>query len=200
MAKPRKISPKQEEKIVSLLKENTSYRNIVAEMEKDDLFISVGMVGKIRKKYNVKSSKLRVTTAVHRRRYLKRKDVVDHRIPYDFLTNIRDIYKWILKEYKHINRDDLELLLYLYPKYIFKSAEFTQYQNDIIYPREHTLFTKFMKLGLIKEFRKSRPPLYCLTESAKKICSDMHLACAGELDYKPKKLNRQSYFDDLLSS
>ena len=197
-----KVTPDQLKKIISLLEDNISYSNIVEQMKVDGLSISAMMVGKIRKKYNVKpKNNVRVTTAVHRKRYLKRKNIVDHRIHYDFLTNIREVFRWGLKMYD-LTQEEMDLLLYLYPKYIFKTSEFNIYQNEVIKPKRNSMFDDFVKSGLVVKFRGKtvvgEPPLYQLSEKAKEICSKMHLACTGEFDFKPKRSDKVSYFNDLL--
>lgn len=101
---------------------------------------------------------------------------------YDFLQYIRIVYKWALQHHPDLNRGNLEMLLYLYPKGAFTYSQFHKYYKTIgLYQRK--MLKRFMDDGYIKVWRvpkRGESKLYSLTDKSKKLCDMMHKYCTGD--------------------
>ena len=172
--------------------EHLSHRDISKKLkEEKKITLSYKMVGKISRFFNFEPRKntRRITTHVHRKKYLKRENIIEHRINYNFLENIRYIFSYFLNfECEDINRDQLELLLYLYPKYVFSKDEFYKHCK-LIKVSQRNSFEELRRKRYIKVYREPKryKALYAITEKTKVLCNRIHLACTGELDFKPSE-------------
>lgn len=101
---------------------------------------------------------------------------------YDFLQNIRVIFKWALENHE-LTKGELETLLYLYPLGTFSNYEFHKYTKIISMYRKR-LFNKFVKDGWILTWREknsNQKALYALTNKAKILCNRLHKFCTGDM-------------------
>lgn len=102
---------------------------------------------------------------------------------YDFLTYIRVVFRWATENHD-LQRGEIELLLYLYPKGTFIKNDFYNYHKVWKIFQVKT-WSKFVKDGWVKVWRvgkKGELPLYCLTHKANILCSKMHKFCVGDLN------------------
>jgi hypothetical protein len=102
---------------------------------------------------------------------------------YDFLQYIRPVFRWALSN-NDVNKGELEMLLYLYPKGVFTKSDFFKYQK-IISIKQQLVFNSFLERGLIKMWRpkaRKESALYSLTHKTKKMCDLMHKVLVGDMD------------------
>ena len=100
---------------------------------------------------------------------------------YDFLQYTRLVFKWATENYD-LNRAQLELLLYLYPKAVFTRSEF-KYFHRTIGIWENKSLQMYMEKGYIKIWREKkgrRRTLYELSDKGRRLCARMHRMCTGE--------------------
>jgi hypothetical protein len=100
---------------------------------------------------------------------------------YDFLQYIRPVFKWAT-ENSGLTRPQVELMLYLYPKGVFKKSDFFEY-HKILGMYQSKTFDMFVKDGFINVWRPKKqghPALFSLTNKAKQICDKMHKFLTGE--------------------
>jgi len=114
---------------------------------------------------------------------------------YDFLENIRVVYKHMQANYPDLNRGRLEMLLYLYPKGVFSFSEFHRYYKLVGLFQKGAL-KKYIENGYIFVWREKKHnviQLYALTNKAKAMCDDMHKFCTGEKEIPSKKSNNKLF-------
>lgn len=116
---------------------------------------------------------------------------------YDFLENIRVVYKHVLANAPDLNRGRLEMLLYLYPKGAFSFSEFHRYYKLVGLYQKGAL-KKYIKNGYIFVWREKTNHairLYALTNKAKSLCDDMHKFCTGEKDMPSTESTNKLFTD-----
>jgi len=100
---------------------------------------------------------------------------------YDFLQYVRPVFRWATKN-SNLNRSQVELLLYLYPKGVFTKKEFYDY-HKIMGIYQIKTFNLFMENGFMNVWRPKKvgqKALYVLTNKAKQLCDKMHKFLTGE--------------------
>lgn len=129
---------------------------------------------------------------------------------YDFLQYIRIVMRWATA-HTGLNRQEIELLLYLYPKGAFTKNEFFVFHRTISMYQDKT-FDKLMEEGWMKMWRPKKgkeSALFCLTTKAKIVCSKMHQFCVGDKEIAVKtrtnplvnsKVRMDSYYMDMIVS
>lgn len=128
---------------------------------------------------------------------------------YDFLQYIRVVFRWALTNYPDLNRPQIELLLYFYPKGVFSFKEFYRHHKTVgMY--QNLALDKLMKSGYIALWRPKRgnvSKLYALTSKAKHLCDMMHKYCVGDEKISEMEDNKMTsddtarvnrYFVDLI--
>lgn len=100
---------------------------------------------------------------------------------YDFLQYSRLVFKWAVENYD-LNRNQIDLLLYLYPKAVFTKSEFMHFHRTMGIWESKTL-NMLIDKGFIRIWRKKKGKdrqLYELTDKGRRLCSRMHRMCTGE--------------------
>lgn len=101
-------------------------------------------------------------------------------IEYDFLTNIKTVFRWASDNYK-LTRSEIELMLYLYGQGVFTSQ---QARNAVkLYDINSTVvFNNYIKSGWFLLWREKQGrdlALYTLSNRGKTMCARMHKFCCG---------------------
>ena len=106
------------------------------------------------------------------------------RVDYDFLKYIRMVFRWALENNPELKRNDIEMLLYLYPIGAFSMSQFSAFHKTMGLYSIKTM-SKFMKAGYIEVWRERRgneKKLYHLTQKAKVMCAKMHKFSCGDAE------------------
>lgn len=112
-----------------------------------------------------------------------KKPIIRSHRDYDFLKNIRIVYRWALAN-NDLNRGELDLLLFLYPEGAFTKRRFGDVHKIISIYQQKTL-DKFLDEGWIVIWRPQKGrtnALYTLSSKAKNLCSRMHKILLGEIE------------------
>lgn len=127
---------------------------------------------------------------------------------YDFLQYIRLVYNWAYRN-SDLNKGELEMLLYLYPRGVFKKATFFKYQKTISI-KQQLVLRSLLDRGWLVVWRpktRDRAMLLTLSQKAKKLCDRMHKMLVGEMDMAEtpdkneiakKKLTIDKYVMDII--
>jgi len=103
-------------------------------------------------------------------------------VAYDFLANYRIIFKWATVTH-NLRKSDLELMLYLLPVKLFKKSDFSIF-HQILGIYHGITFKRLMDEGWLTVWRPRKgneSALYTLSPKAKRLCSEIHRMCVGEL-------------------
>lgn len=112
-----------------------------------------------------------------------KKPIIRSHRDYDFLKNIRLVYRWALTN-NDLSRGELELLLFLYPEGAFSKRRFGEVHKIISIYQQKT-FDKYLEEGWIVLWRAQKGrvnALYTLSSKAKNLCSRMHKILLGEIE------------------
>jgi len=101
-------------------------------------------------------------------------------IQYDFLTNIKVVFKWAMENYD-LTRSEVEVMLYLYGQGVFSMQQARSAVK--LYDIQSSLhFYRFVKEGWFLKWRDKTgkdSPLYTLSNKGKMMCAKMHKFCTG---------------------
>lgn len=115
------------------------------------------------------------------------------RVDYDFLKYIRLVFRWALENNPELKRNDIEMLLYLYPLGAFSMSQFQAFHRTMGLYAIKTL-SKFMEAGYIEVWRERRgkeKKLYHLTQKAKVMCAKMHKFSCGDAEIPMNPVNNE---------
>lgn len=135
----------------------------------------------MKKKFSHLQNRVKVT---------KHAPVHEGSVEYDFLRNIRIVFKFIEKKYE-LSRTDLETILYLYPLGVFTREKYREY-TIVFDPKTTASFGRLTSKGFIVLFRPYTPfekPTYILSKEAKTMCKEMHKMCISPEKMKKGKGN-----------
>lgn len=171
------------EQIIELRKQNLSYRKIEAKLGVSRETARV-YCNKLIPEFKVKILKARKKRGVRNYSTTRnKKPIPNHKTSreYDFLQYIRLVFRWGITNSK-LSRQNLELLLYLYPRGAFTRYKFNLYHKTIAIYQAKTL-DMFLKNGWVVVWRPKKgrdAALYVLTDKAKVLCDNMHKYCTGD--------------------
>lgn len=160
--------------------------------EQDDIYIN-----------NRRSSK-GFSQVIYRSRDKERPDIFDSQVKYNFLQYTRLIFQWATKK-TGLDRDHLELLLYLQPIGVFNEFQIESMCRTVNMHHKKP-FNKLLKGNFIKiwrEEKKDQPALYTLTQQSSLVCTLIHKMVIGEEQvpgavFREKKKASNKYYLDLI--
>jgi len=115
-------------------------------------------------------------------------------VTYDFLQYMRIVRRWA-RTSGDILPNDLDMLLYVYPKGFFTKRQFYDYHRIIGIYQDIT-FTRMRKEGWITLWRtyrggkKKEAALYTVTNKGKQLCNKMHKMCLGEIEIPTTQISK----------
>jgi hypothetical protein len=171
------------EQILELRKQNLSYRKIEAKLGVSRE-TARNYCNKLIPEFRVKKVKARRKKKV--RNYCttrNKKPIPNYKSSreYDFLQYIRVVFKWATAN-TNLTRQNIEMLLYLYPRGAFTNYKFNKYHKIMAIYQTKT-FDILMKGGWIYLWRAKNgrePALYTLSDKAKVLCDNMHKFSTGD--------------------
>ena len=120
-----------------------------------------------------------VTIRVSKRIPPKRTNYV---VKYDFLKYHNIIFRWVRENFGDINRNEVNILLFLYTEGAFSQSLFVQQWKPMsMYPKK--AMNALIQKGYLKVYRERRngqKALYSLTTKSKDIVARMHTLCVGD--------------------
>ncbi len=130
--------------------------------------------------------KKKFSTIQNQIRVVKNPKLHHSSVEYDFLRNIRIVFKYAEKKYG-LSRTHLETVLYLYPLGVFTKEKYREYVSVFEQNAAYS-FASLTSKGFIVLFKPHSPfekPTYILSKDAKLICREIHKMCIS-----PERMKR----------
>ncbi len=123
------------------------------------------------KRVAVRSFKIKPAETVIQKNYM-------FSVGHEFLKNIRVLFKWATSTH-NLSRQEVELLLYLYPEGMFTRADVVDFVRTLGIFGD-SKFNKLKDEGWIEKFYSPHRTLYVLSSKGKKLSKDLHLMLLGD--------------------